>query len=92
MVASPNRNFSVPDLAFAANCLILNLPPNVDLSPILRQIVKTHSAKPRLEVNANVSHRWRREHRQGRGNAFPGYDKERWSEGQITESERKVGH
>jgi transposase-like protein len=44
-----------------------------------------------LEVNANVLHRWRREFRQGRGNAFPGNGKPRWSEGRIAELARKVG-
>jgi transposase-like protein len=44
-----------------------------------------------LEVNPNVLHRWRREFRQGAGNAFPGHGKQRWSEGRIAELERKVG-
>jgi transposase len=44
-----------------------------------------------LEVNANVLHRWRREVRQGPGNAFPGNGKQRWSEGRIAELERKIG-
>ena len=44
-----------------------------------------------LEVNPNVLHRWRREFRQGPGNAFPGLGKRRWSEGRIAELERKVG-
>ena len=44
-----------------------------------------------LEVNANVLYRWRREFRQGTGNAFPGNGKPRWSEGRIAELERKVG-
>ena len=44
-----------------------------------------------LEVNANVLHRWRREFRQGPGNAFPGWGKRRWSEGRIVELERKIG-
>ena len=44
-----------------------------------------------LEVNANVLHRWRREFRQGPGNAFPGHGKQRWSEGRVAELERKVG-
>ena len=44
-----------------------------------------------LEVNANVLHRWRREFRQGPGNAFPGAGKRRWSEGRIAELERKIG-
>jgi len=44
-----------------------------------------------LEVNANVLHRWRRELRQGPGNAFPGKGQRRWSEGKIAELERKIG-
>jgi transposase-like protein len=44
-----------------------------------------------LEVNPNVLHRWRREFRQGTGNAFPGNGKPRWSEGRVAELERKVG-
>jgi transposase-like protein len=44
-----------------------------------------------LEVNPNVLHRWRREFRQGPGNAFPGQGKPRWSEGRVAELERKVG-
>jgi len=44
-----------------------------------------------LEVNPNVLHRWRREFRQGPGNAFPGQGKQRWSEGRVVELERKVG-
>ena len=44
-----------------------------------------------LEVNPNVLHRWRREFRQGPGNAFPGQGQRRWSEGKLAELERKVG-
>src|ERR1700681_2936746 len=44
-----------------------------------------------LEVNPNVLHRWRREIRQGPGNAFPGHGKQRWAEGRIAELERKIG-
>ena len=44
-----------------------------------------------FEVNPNVLHRWRREFRQGPGNAFPGNGKQRWSEGRIAELERKIG-
>ena len=33
-----------------------------------------------FEVNPNVLHRWRREFRQGPGNAFPGGGKRRWDE------------
>jgi transposase len=44
-----------------------------------------------LEVNPNVLHRWRREFRQGPGNAFPGQGQRRWSEGRSAELERKIG-
>ena len=44
-----------------------------------------------LEVNPKVLHRWRREFRQGPGNAFPGKGQRRWSEGRIAELERKIG-
>ena len=33
-----------------------------------------------FEVNPNVLHRWRREFREGPGNAFPGLGKQRWDE------------
>lgn len=44
-----------------------------------------------FEVNPNVLHRWRKEFRQGPGNAFPGVGKRRWDETQIAQLERKVG-
>src|SRR5271157_5970110 len=44
-----------------------------------------------LEVNPNVLHRWRKEFRQGPGNAFSGHGQRRWSEGRIAELERKIG-
>ena len=44
-----------------------------------------------MEVNPNVLHRWRKEFRQGPGNAFPGHGQRRWSEGRIAELERKIG-
>lgn len=44
-----------------------------------------------FEVNPNVLHRWRREFREGPGNAFPGLGKRRWAEGQVAELERKIG-
>ena len=44
-----------------------------------------------FEVNPNVLHRWRREFRQGPGNAFPGFGKRRWEEGQVAQLERKIG-
>jgi len=57
----------------------------------LEQGVSISEAARALEVNPNVLHRWRREFRQGTGNAFPGNGKQRWSEGRIAELERKVG-
>ena len=57
----------------------------------LEQGVSIGEAARALEVDPNVLHRWRREFRQGVGNAFPGNGKQRWSEGQIAELERKVG-
>jgi transposase-like protein len=57
----------------------------------LEQGVSIGEAARALEVNPNVLHRWRREFRQGSGNAFPGNGKQRWSEGRIAELERKVG-
>jgi transposase len=44
-----------------------------------------------FEVNPNVLHRWRREFRQGPGNAFPGWGKHRWEEGRLAQLERKIG-
>jgi transposase len=44
-----------------------------------------------LEVSANVLQRWRREFREGPGNAFSGNGKARWSGGRIAELERKIG-
>ena len=44
-----------------------------------------------LEVNPNVLHRWRREFRQGPGNAFPGLGQRRWEEGRMAQLERKIG-
>ena len=57
----------------------------------LEQGVSIGEAARALQVNPNVLHRWRRELRQGTGNAFPGNGKQRWSEGRIAELERKVG-
>ena len=57
----------------------------------LEQGVSIGEAARALEVNPNVLHRWRRELRQGPGNAFPGNGRQRWSEGRIAELERKVG-
>ena len=56
----------------------------------LEQGVSLGEVARALEVNPNVLHRWRREIRQGPGNAFPGHGK-RWSEGRIAELERKIG-
>jgi transposase-like protein len=44
-----------------------------------------------FEVNSNVLHRWRREFRQGPGNAFPGLGQRRWEEGRVAQLERKIG-
>ena len=44
-----------------------------------------------FEVNPNVLHRWRREFRQGPGNAFSGLGKRRWEEGRVPQLERKIG-
>ena len=44
-----------------------------------------------FEVNPNVLHRWRREFRQGPGNAFPGVGKPRWEDPQMARLERKIG-
>jgi transposase len=44
-----------------------------------------------FEVNPNVLHRWRREFRQGPGNAFPSLGKRRWEEGRVAQLERKIG-
>ena len=57
----------------------------------LEQGVSIAEVSRALEVNANVLHRWRLEFRQGRGNAFSGNGKQRWSEGRIAELERKIG-
>jgi transposase-like protein len=57
----------------------------------LEQGVSTAEVARGLEVNPNVLHRWRREFRQGPGNAFPGNGKQRWSEGRVAELERKIG-
>ena len=57
----------------------------------LEQGTSIAEAARALEVNPNVLHRWRREFRQGPGNAFPGNGKQRWAEGRIAELERKIG-
>ncbi len=57
----------------------------------LEQGISIAEAARALEVSPNVLHRWRREFRQGTGNAFPGNGKQRWSEGRIAELERKIG-
>jgi transposase len=44
-----------------------------------------------MEVSPNVLHRWRKEFREGPGNAFSGNGNPRWSEGRVAERERKVG-
>src|ERR1700675_1835864 len=57
----------------------------------LEQGVSLGEVARALEVNPSVLHRWRREIRQGPGNAFPGNRKQRWSEGPIADLERKIG-
>jgi transposase len=58
----------------------------------LEQGVSIADVARALEVNhPNLLHRWRREFRQGPGNAFPGHGQRRWSEGRIAELERKIG-
>ena len=44
-----------------------------------------------FEVNPNLLHRWRKEFRDGPGNAFPGGGNRRWEEGKVAQLERKVG-
>src|SRR5881227_1333012 len=44
-----------------------------------------------FEVDPSVLHRWRREFRQGPGNAFPGFGKRRWDGTQQAKLERKIG-
>ena len=44
-----------------------------------------------FEINPSVLQRWRREFRQGPGNAFPGLGKRRWEEGRVAQLERKIG-
>jgi transposase-like protein len=44
-----------------------------------------------FEINPNVLHRWRKEFRDGPGNAFSGGGKRRWDETKVAQLERKVG-
>src|ERR1700694_5524377 len=57
----------------------------------LEQGVSLGEVARALEVNPNVLHRWRREFRQGPGNAYPGCGKRRWAEDRVAELERKIG-
>jgi len=57
----------------------------------LEQGVSMGEVARALEVNPNVLQRWRREFRQGPGNAFPGLGQRRWAEGRVAELERKIG-
>src|SRR5947209_12238316 len=57
----------------------------------LEQGVSIAQSARALEVKPNVLHRWRREFRQGSGNAFPGNGTQRCSDGRVPELERKVG-
>ena len=45
----------------------------------LEQGVSVGEVARALEVNPNVLQRWRREFRQGPGNAFPGLGRRRWA-------------
>ena len=44
-----------------------------------------------FEITSNLLNRWRREFRQGPGNAFPGEGKRRWEQTPTAQLERKVG-
>src|SRR5690348_16317067 len=44
-----------------------------------------------FEVNPNVLDRWRREFREGPGNAFPGLGRRRWDDAEQAKLERKIG-
>jgi transposase len=44
-----------------------------------------------FEINPSLLHRWRKEFRNGPGNAFPGVGKRRWDEAKVAQLERKVG-
>jgi transposase len=44
-----------------------------------------------FEVDPNVLHRWRREFREGPGNAFPGLGRRRWDDAEQAKLERKIG-
>ena len=57
----------------------------------LDQGVSAAEVSRAFEINPNLLHRWRRELRQGPGNAFPGEGKRRWQETRTAELERKVG-
>lgn len=57
----------------------------------LEQGISVAEVSRALEVNPGVLHRWRKEFRQGPGNAFPGQGQRRWSEGRVAELERKIG-
>jgi transposase len=44
-----------------------------------------------FEINPNLLHRWRKEHRHGPGKAFPGVGQRRWDETKVAQLEHKVG-
>src|SRR3990170_3842962 len=48
-------------------------------------------SKSLLWLSSPELHRWRREFRQGPGNAFPGLGRRRWEEGRVAQLERKIG-
>lgn len=57
----------------------------------LERGVSVAEAARAMEVDPNLLHRWRKELRQGPGNAFPGNGKQRWPESKIADLERKIG-
>ena len=56
----------------------------------LEQGVSIGEAARALEVNPNVLHRWRREFRQGTGNAFPGNGKPRVENKEMDELRKEL--
>ena len=67
--------------------------PEFKLSALerLQQGASAAQVSRAFEINPNLPHRWRREFRQGLGNAFPGEGKRRWEETRTAELDRKVG-
>ena len=69
------------------NGSISGLSIHLNCKPMFSAESKISEARCRI----NLLHRWRRELRQGRGNAFPGEGKRRREETRAAELERKVG-